>query len=68
MWQEISGWDEVIQPGDADYPTSGLHQASLIRLSFLYAADPGRIIRLMGRVEPARLERLQRRLADHIHP
>ena len=35
-----TNWDELVQPGDADFGTSGLHKASAIRLSYLYAADP----------------------------
>ena len=61
-------WDELIQPGDADFPASGLRRASVIRLSYLYAADPGEIAGLIGQIEPVRLQRLRRRLSDHLRP
>src|SRR5438874_316292 len=68
LWQEVSGWDELIRPGDADFSSSGLHRASVIRLGFLYAAAPGQVRGLLGQIETARLERLQTRLADHLRP
>lgn len=61
-------WDEPIQPGDADFPSSGLHQASVIRLSFLRAATRGEIRGAIGTIDAARLLRLLTRLADHLRP
>lgn len=61
-------WDELIQPGDTDFPSSGLHRASIIRLSYLHAADPGEIAGVIGRIEPARFQRLRQRLSDHLRP
>jgi len=61
-------WDELIQPGDADFAASGLHRASIIRLSYLYAADPTEVSGVIGRVDPARLQRLRQRLSDHLRP
>ncbi len=34
-----SNWDELMQPADADFVGAGLHQASAIRLSYLYATE-----------------------------
>ncbi len=61
-------WDELVQPGDADYAASGLHRASAIRLSYLYAAERKEIAGVIGRVDATRLERLLTRLADHLRP
>jgi mRNA interferase MazF len=55
-------WDEVIDPSDADYPASGLHRLSAVRLSYLYAAESEEISGTIGRVGPERLERLRQRL------
>jgi mRNA interferase MazF len=64
----IPDWDELIQPSDTDFASSGLHQASIIRLSFLYATQPTEITGVIGAVEPDRLDRLLMRLSDHVRP
>lgn len=63
-----ANWDELIRPGDGDFAGSGLHQASVIRLSYLYAADATEITGVIGRIDPTRLARLRTRLADHVRP
>ena len=55
-------WDEPIGPDDGDYSSSGLHQRSAIRLSYLYAADVREISGPIGHVAPQRLQRLLQRL------
>jgi mRNA interferase MazF len=68
-WQSlVPGWDEMVQPGDSDFAGSGLHRASAIRLSFLYAATPADITGFIGHIDPARLARLRQRLSDHLRP
>lgn len=64
----LSNWDEMIQASDGDFTGSGLHQASVIRLSYLYAADVTEITGVIGSIDPARLARLRTRLADHLRP
>jgi mRNA interferase MazF len=59
-------WDEVIDVKDSDFGSSGLHQASAIRLSYLYAAERREVLGRIGSISEARLERLRTRLADHI--
>jgi mRNA interferase MazF len=66
--QAVTDWDELIQPGDADFPASGLRLASIIRLSFLHAVDPAAITGVIGRIDAPRLDRLLTRLADHLRP
>ena len=59
---------ELIQSSDADFVSSGLHRDSVIRLSYLYAADGTEIAGAIGSIDPSRLQRLQQRLADHLKP
>jgi mRNA interferase MazF len=68
LQQQQANWDELIQPGDPDFTRSGLHRASLIRLSYLYAADPVEIKGMIGQVDQLRLDRLRTRLSDHMRP
>ena len=68
LQQLQANWDELVQGGDADFPSSGLHRTSAIRLSYLYAADPGEIAGVIGNIERARLQRLRQRLSDHLRP
>ena len=63
LQQLQSDWDELIQPSDSDFSGSGLHRASSVRLSFLYAADHSEITGAIGTIDPARLARLRSRLA-----
>jgi PemK-like, MazF-like toxin of type II toxin-antitoxin system len=63
-----ANWDELMQASDLDYPSSGLHRPSAIRLSYLYAADPNEIAGVIGRIDATRLQRLRQRLSDHLRP
>jgi mRNA-degrading endonuclease toxin of MazEF toxin-antitoxin module len=62
------GWDELIQPGDSDFSRSGLHRTSIIRLSYLHAADSTEIAGVIGEIDQSRLGRLLTRLTDHLRP
>ena len=64
----LPNWDEFLDANDADFSTSGLHQPSIIRLSYLYAADPSELAGLLGNIDAARLDTLQTRLAHQIKP
>ena len=57
-----------MQTTDADFGKSGLHSPSIIRLSYLYAADPSEISGVIGAIAPIRLQRLRQRLSDHLKP
>lgn len=61
-------WDELLDASDADFAGSGLHQASVIRLSYLYAADLREIAGVIGAIDPTRWARLRQRLSDHLRP
>jgi mRNA interferase MazF len=64
----LPNWDEFIDASDPDYIASGLHQPSIVRLSYLYAADPAETAGTIGAIDPARLDLLQTRLARQIKP
>jgi mRNA interferase MazF len=68
LQQQVPNWDELIQPGDADFTSSGLHHASIIRLSYIHATDPTELAGSIGHVDAARLDRLLTRLADRLRP
>jgi mRNA interferase MazF len=61
-------WDERIEPGDSDFPSSGLHYPSVIRLSFLISATRSDVGGTIGYIDPARLTRLRQRISDHLRP
>jgi mRNA interferase MazF len=63
-----ANWDELVEASDADFSSSGLHRPSVIRLSYLYAADPNEIAGVIGAIDPSRLQRLRQRLSDHLRP
>jgi mRNA interferase MazF len=68
LHQQMPDWDEIIQPGDADFSSSGLHRSSIIRLSNLHATDATEIAGWIGQISTARLDQLLTRLAEHLHP
>ncbi len=43
LHQQQPDWDELIQPGDADFPSSGLRRGSIVRLSYLHSTDPNEV-------------------------
>ncbi len=63
-----ANWDELVQTADADFASSGLHRDSVIRLSYLYAADSSEIAGVIGSIDSSRLQRLRQRLSDHLRP
>ncbi|SRR6266851_5827446 len=60
--------DEPIQPGDKDFPHSGLHRPSIVRLSYLHAVDKNEVLGVIGLIDPARLDRLRTRQSDQVRP
>jgi mRNA interferase MazF len=56
-------WDESLSQQDGDFPGSGLHRTSAIRLSYLYATESREIAGVIGHIDPNRLSRLRSRLA-----
>jgi mRNA interferase MazF len=68
LHRQIPNWDELIQRGESDFSLSGLHCASVIRLSYLHAAASPELVGVIGYVDSARLARLITRLVDHLRP
>jgi mRNA interferase MazF len=54
LHQAVSGFDDVIQPKDADFGTDGLKAASLIRLGFLAVLPPQSPIGRIGNISAER--------------
>lgn len=62
----VHGFDEIITPEDADFASSGLVAASLIRLGFL-AVLPRRLIAgSIGSIAPERHKRLLKALSMYL--
>jgi mRNA interferase MazF len=66
LHQEVKGFDEVINASDADFPSSGLKAASLIRLGFLAVLPRKSLVGSIGAVAPERHRRLLQRLSDYL--
>lgn len=64
----VADFDEIIAPGHADYPNSGLKTASLIRLGFLAALPESSFVGRIGAIAPERHRRLLARLCEHLRP
>jgi mRNA interferase MazF len=63
-----SDWDELIDPKDTDFSSSGLHRLSAIRLSYLHAAERIEISGVIGQISSQRLVRLLKRLVNLLIP
>ena len=66
--QAVPEFDETIAPADADFRTSGLKAASLIRLGYLAVLPRSEFKGRIGSVSAARRKRLLTRLSDFLRP
>jgi mRNA interferase MazF len=66
--QAVPDFDETIGPADADFRTSGLKAASLIRLGFLAVLPRSEFKGRIGSVSAVRRNRLLTRLSDFLLP
>jgi mRNA interferase MazF len=64
--RRIPGFDEVIAPPDADFNSSGLLAASLVRLSFLVVLPRTEIVGSIGSVSHERHRRLLQSLGSYL--
>ena len=64
--QADAGVDEVLQPGDADFATSGLKVASVLRVSRLAVLDGSLLVGCLGTIDDQRLQQIRQRLAAWI--
>ncbi len=53
----ISGFDEMLTPGNKDFASSGLKEASLIRVGRLAVVEEEVLLGAIGEVSPERLQR-----------
>lgn len=61
--QQIDGFDEVIEEDDADFGSSGLKTASVIRIGRLLVVEGKLLPGALGTVSTERLQRVRSRLA-----
>lgn len=66
LHRSVPGFDEIISPTDADFASSGLVTASLIRLSFLAVLPRKDIAGTIGSIAPKRHRRLLEALSNHL--
>ena len=64
--QAVPDFDEVIRSSDADFRTSGLRVASVVRLGFLATRPLALVGGVLGQVDLQRLGRLRKCLANHL--
>ncbi len=68
LQQRVAGFDELIEPSEADFADSGLKAASIIRLGFLSTIPARRFHGVVGSISPERHQRLLQRLSDYLQP
>jgi len=68
LQQAVPDFDETIMPHDADFRTSGLKAASLIRLGYLAVLSRSELKGRIGTVSAARRKRLLTKLSDFLRP
>jgi mRNA interferase MazF len=68
LQQKVAGLDEIIEPRDADFATSGLKAASLIRLGFLTVLPASQFLGVIGSISRERHHRLLASLGRHLNP
>jgi mRNA interferase MazF len=64
--QAIPDFDEVIDAVHSDFSSSGLSIPSVIRVSRLAMVRTDRLLGKIGQIDPARLERIRKRIASWI--
>ena len=66
LHQHIADFDDILDEHQSDFRTSGLLQASVIRLGFLYATPRHKVVGAIGSISGERLKRLLNRLATYL--
>ncbi len=64
IYQAVPKFDEIIEPSDSDYSTTGLKVRSVVRLARLASVEPSIINARLGNVSPKRLRQIRKRLTD----
>lgn len=64
VYQAIPEFDEIIQRSDADFATTGLKVASVVRLARLASVEQTVIAARLGEIAPERLKAIKQRLIE----
>jgi mRNA interferase MazF len=62
--QFIEDFDEIVSEDSEDFVLTGLKTASVIRVGRLAVVDGAILIGSIGEIDPSRLERIKKKLAD----
>jgi len=62
--REVAGFDEIVSEKDDDFISSGLKQASLIRIARLAVVERTILLGAIREISPSRLDRIRNRLSD----
>lgn len=63
-YQAVPRFDEIIEPSDSDFATTGLKSRSVVRLARLATVESPVISARLGRISSQRLKAVCQRLAD----
>ncbi len=66
LQQAVSGVDDIIETTDADFSTSGLKTASVIRLTRLAVVEETIFTGTIGEISASRLTKLKKQFAEWI--
>jgi mRNA interferase MazF len=66
LQQRVAGFDEVLAPSDAEFASTGLKTASLIRLGFLAVLPEADMLGVIGSISRERHQRLLANLCRHL--
>lgn len=64
----VTGFEELITPGDPDFPATGLRASSIFRLGYLAVLSHGQLTGRIGNISSQRLNRLLTTLAEFLRP
>ena len=62
--REVADFDEIVSERDDDFISSGLKQASVIRIARLAVVEKKILLGAIGEISPSRLNRIRNRLSD----
>ncbi|MBX3059961.1 MAG: type II toxin-antitoxin system PemK/MazF family toxin [Anaerolineae bacterium] len=62
--QAVPQFDEIIDPSDSDYTSTGLKIRSAVRLARLATVEPSVINARLGHIAPDRLQQIRKRLVN----
>ena len=62
--QEVADFDEIISEKDDDFISSGLKQASLLRIARLAVVEKNILLGAIGEISATRLNKIKTRLSD----